>query len=85
MLGALLAATGILSCIPVLAVMKKSGKFFKTLLLSAAQGVVSLLAVNAAGRFTGVLLHVNALTLASGVLFGSAGTLWHLIARVLLR
>ncbi len=85
MTAAILAAAAAVSGIVVLTAMKKSGRFFKSLLLSAAYGIASLLAVNAAGVFTGVRLHVNALTLLSGVVFGAPGILWHLAARVLLR
>ncbi len=68
----------------VLISMKKSGHFFKSLTMSAVQGVVSLLAVNAAGIFTGVSLNVNALTLASAVFFGIPGIIFHLIAKVII-
>ena len=81
----LLAVFAAVCAFAVLAAMKKSGHFVKSLLLSSAQGIGSLLAVNASGILTGVTVNVNALSLASGVIFGTPGIIFHLIASVIIR
>lgn len=68
----------------VLIYMKKSGKFIKSLFLSSIQGFAALLAVNAAGTMTGVLLPLNALTLSSSAVFGTPGVIMNLIAQIIL-
>lgn len=52
--------------------------------LTAIQGVAALFAVNVAGGLTGVTLSVNALTIGSGVLFGTPGIIMNLIAEVVM-
>ena len=69
----------------VLSSMKKSGRFFASLFLSALEGTAALFAVNAAGTFTGVTLSVNWLTLFSGAIFGVPGVAAHLIAQLIMR
>ena len=46
----------VVCALTVLIYMKKSGRFIKSLLVSAVQGFAALLAVNAAGTMTGVTL-----------------------------
>ena len=68
----------------VLIYMKKSGRFIKSLLVSAVQGFAALLAVNAAGTMTGVTLPLNAITLGSSAVFGTPGVIMNLIAQIVL-
>ena len=68
----------------VLIYMKKSGRFIKSLLVSAVQGFAALLAVNAAGTMTGVTLPLNAMTLGSSAVFGTPGVIMNLIAQIIL-
>ena len=68
----------------VLIYMKKSGRFIKSLLVSAVQGFAALLAVNAAGTMTGVTLPLNAITLGSSAVFGTPGVIMNLIAQIIL-
>lgn len=81
----IICAAGAVCALAVLASMKKSGHFIKSLFLSAVEGMAALFAVNAAGAFTGVALSVNRLTLLSGVIFGVPGIAAHLIAQIILR
>lgn len=81
----LLAVFAAVSAIAVLIAMKKSGHFIKSLIISSAQGIASLLAVNASGLLTGVTVHINALSLASGVIFGIPGIIFHLIASLIIK
>ena len=81
----IICTASILCAIIVLAAMKRSGRFFAALFLSATEGIAALFAVNAAGAFTGVTLCVNRLTLASGVIFGVPGIAAHLIAQTIMR
>ena len=69
----------------VLSSMKKSGRFFASLFLSALEGTAALFAVNAAGTFTGVTLSVNWLTLSTGAVFGVPGVAAHLILQLFVR
>ena len=68
----------------VLIYMKKSGRFIKSLFVSAVQGFAALLAVNAAGTMTGVTLPLNVLTLGSSAVFGTPGVIMNLIAQIIL-
>ena len=68
----------------VLIYMKKSGRFIKSLFVSAIQGFAALLAVNAAGTMTGVTLPLNAITLGSSAVFGTPGVIMNLIAQIIL-
>ena len=81
----LLAVCAIILVIAVLISMKKSGHFFKCIFFSALQGTASLLAVNAADIFTGVSVHINWLSLLSGVLFGIPGIIFHILASVIIK
>lgn len=74
----------IVSALISFVIMKKSGHFTKSLLFTAVQGLSALLAVNAAGIITGVTLSVNALTLGSGIVFGTPGIIMNLIAEIIL-
>lgn len=81
----IICAVSVISAIIVLSAQKRSKHFFRSFILSALEGVTALFAVNAAGTFTGVMLSVNRLTLASGVIFGIPGIIAHLIAKTLLK
>lgn len=74
----------VVCALTVLIYMKKSGRFIKSLLVSAVQGFAALLAVNAAGTMTGVTLPLNALTLGSSAVFGTPGVIMNLIAQIIL-
>lgn len=81
----IICTVSIISAVIVLSVMKKSRHFFRSLILSGIVGITALYAVNAAGTFTGVMLSVNRLTLASGAVFGIPGIIAHLIVKTLLK
>ena len=81
----ILAVCAIILVIAVLISMKKSGHFFRCLFFSTLQGTASLLAVNAADIFTGVSVHINWLSLLSGVLFGIPGIIFHILASVIIK
>ena len=74
----------VVCALTVLIYMKKSGRFIKSLFVSAVQGFAALLAVNAAGTMTGVTLPLNALTLGSSAVFGTPGVIMNLIAQIIL-
>lgn len=74
----------VVCALTVLIYMKKSGRFIKSLLVSAVQGFAALLAVNAAGTMTGVTLPLNAITLGSSAVFGTPGVIMNLIAQIVL-
>ena len=74
----------VVCALTVLIYMKKSGRFIKSLLVSAVQGFAALLAVNAAGTMTGVTLPLNAITLGSSAVFGTPGVIMNLIAQIIL-
>lgn len=81
----ILAVCAIILVIAVLISMKKSGHFFRCLFFSTLQGTASLLAVNAADIFTGVSVHINWLSLLSGVLFGIPGIIFHILASIIIK
>lgn len=60
----------------------KSGRFFKTLLLSALLGLTAFTAVNISSHYTGVALSVNAWTLGTSAVLGLPGVLGMLILRM---
>ena len=74
----------VVCALTVLIYMKKSGRFIKSLLVSAVQGFAALLAVNAAGTMTGVTLPLNAITLGISAVFGTPGVIMNLIAQIIL-
>ena len=74
----------VVCALTVLIYMKKSGRFIKSLFVSAVQGFAALLAVNAAGTMTGVTLPLNAITLGSSAVFGTPGVIMNLIAQIVL-
>ncbi|MGN1169074.1 MAG: pro-sigmaK processing inhibitor BofA family protein [Acutalibacteraceae bacterium] len=74
----------VVCALTVLIYMKKSGRFIKSLFVSAVQGFAALLAVNAAGTMTGVTLPLNAITLGSSAVFGTPGVIMNLIAQIIL-
>ena len=79
------AAVPIAAGVALLICMRKSGRFFKTLLYSMFQGAAALFAVNALTGFTGVSLAVNGVTLAVGGLGGLPGVILLLSAQAMLR
>ena len=74
----------VVCALTVLIYMKKSGRFIKSLIVSAVQGFAALLAVNAAGMMTGVTRPLNAITLGSSAVFGTPGVIMNLIAQIIL-
>lgn len=80
----LIVFAGIICILISLVTMKKSGHFVKSFLFTAIQGIAALLAVNAGGTITGVALPLNALTLGSGIVFGTPGIIMNLIAEIIL-
>lgn len=60
----------------------KSGKPFKTLLLSSLSGLAVMVIINLLSRFTGVDLAVNAWTVSGSMTFGIPGVLGLLILRM---
>lgn len=69
---AVIAALCLLCLIPIVTMFKK-GSFLKSLFISAFQGIISLLAVNALGLLTGVTIALNAYTASAAVIFGLPG------------
>lgn len=67
-----------------LAVMIKSKHFFKALVLSAAQGVAALFAVNLLSAATGVSLAVNGVTLALSAIGSLPAVVAMLVSRLFL-
>ena len=63
------------AALTVVAAFIRSGKFLRSLVGSVVQGVVSLLAVHAAGNLTGVIIPVNPYTLGAAGLLGLPGTI----------
>ena len=61
---------------------KKSGSFFRTLLLSALSGVATMAMINVLTRFTGVTLPVNMYTVLSSAVLGIPGVLGLLVVRL---
>ena len=68
----------------VLITLFKSGKPLRNALSSAAGGVLSILAVDALGMFTGVTLALNPLTLGTGAVLGVPGVITLLTLKALL-
>ena len=60
----------------------KSGKFFKTLLVSTLSGTAVMIAVDLLSAFTGVSLPLNPYTAVGGALFGVPGVLGLLTLRL---
>ena len=74
-----------LGAVVILFSMLRSGHFLRSLLASAVQGIVALLAVNVLGTLTGVTLAVNPCTLSFCGLFGMPGTIGFCLLDTLLR
>ena len=68
----------------VLIALFKSGKPVRGALSSAASGVLSLLAVDAVGMYTGVTLALNPLTLGTGAVLGVPGVITLLTLKAVL-
>lgn len=60
----------------------KSGRFVRTLLLSALSGIIVLTAVNVLSGFTEVGIPVNGWTVGTSALFGMPGVLGLLVTRM---
>ena len=69
----------------VLIAFLRSGHILRSLLGSAAKGIVSLFAVNAAGMLTGVTIAVNPVTLTAVSLLGIPGTIGFLLLNTIFR
>lgn len=81
---ALVAFAGAVCALISLWTMKKSKHFIKSFFLTALQGGAALMAVNASGIITGVTLSLNALTIGSGVIFGTPGVVMNLLIKIIL-
>ena len=68
----------------VLVALFKSGKPLRGALSSAASGVLSLMAVDAVGMYTGVTLALNPLTLGTGAVLGVPGVITLLTLKAVL-
>ena len=60
----------------------KNGRFFRTLMLSALSGVLTLTAVNILSLYTGIAIAVNWWTLGTSSFFGMPGVLGLLTVRL---
>lgn len=80
---AVIAALCLLCLVPIITMFKK-GSFLKSLFISAFQGIISLLAVNALGLLTGVTIALNAYTAAAAVIFGLPGCIAMLAFNIIL-
>lgn len=77
---------GLLICsgIIILFAMLKSKRFFRSLLLSAAQGICALFAVNLFSSLTGVSVAVNPVTAAVSALGGTPAVILLLVSKLML-
>lgn len=77
---------GLLICsgIIILFVMLKSKRFFRSLLLSAAQGICALFAVNLLSAVTGVSVAVNPITAGICALGGTPAVILLLLSKLML-
>lgn len=77
---------GLLICsgIIILFVMLKSKRFFRSLLLSAVQGICALFAVNLLSAVTGVSVAVNPVTAAVSTLGGTPAVILLLFGKLML-
>lgn len=64
------AAVAVTGALIVLVAAKKTGHPIKCMLITAFQGLASMLAVNVLGTVTGVMISVNIYTLLSSCFFG---------------
>ena len=62
--------------------MIKSGSFFKSLLLSAIQGITAVFAVNLIGEFIGVHIAVNAFSGLVSAVAGLPGVIFLLVSNI---
>lgn len=70
------------STIIILFAMYKTGHFFKSLLLSAFQGISALFAVNLIGNFIGIHLSLNIFSISASSLFGMSGVIYLLVCNI---
>ena len=75
----------IIGVISVLISFFRSGHLIKNLLITAFQGILSLLAVNVTGLATGVTLFLNWYTIAAVSFFGLPGTITLTILKFIFR
>ncbi len=80
---ALIACVCIVLLIPIITMFKK-GSFFKSIFLSAFQGLAALLAVNALGLLTGVTLAVNWYTVLAAVCLGIPASISMLVLDIIM-
>lgn len=80
---ALIAGVCIVLLIPIITMLKK-GAFFKSIFLSAFQGLAALLAVNALGLLTGVTLAVNWYTILACVCLGIPASISMLVLNIIM-
>ncbi len=80
---ALITCVCIVLLIPIITMFKK-GSFFKSIFLSAFQGLAALLAVNALGLLTGVTLAVNWYTVLAAVCLGIPASISMLVLDIIM-
>lgn len=80
---ALIAAACTVLLIPIITMFRK-GAFFKSIFLSAFQGLAALLAVNALGLLTGVTLAVNWYTILACVCLGIPASISMLVLNIIM-
>ncbi len=80
---AVISSLCLLCLVPIVTMFKK-GSFPKCLFISAFQGLISLLAVNALGLLTGVTIALNACTASAAVIFGLPGCIAMLVLDTIL-
>ena len=85
MSAVLIYAVLAIAALIVLAAFVRSGRFLGAVFSSVLQGIVSLLAVNVAGMFTGVTVAVNPVTLCTVSLLGVPGTIGLLLLDTIFR
>ncbi len=71
------------SAIIVLGRMIKTKHFFKSVIMSAIQGIFALFAVNAVGIVSGVTIAVNGITIAISCIGGVPGVILLLLLRLI--
>ncbi len=80
---ALIVAICVVLLIPIITMFRK-GTFFKSIFLSAFQGLAALLAVNALGLLTGVTLAVNWYTILACICLGIPASISMLVLNIIL-
>ncbi len=69
-------------CVVIMIAMVKTHHFFRTLIISAIQGITALFAVNLIGDFIGVHIALNSFSLFVGGFGGLPGIIFLLINNI---